>query len=102
METDRFEGVGVTAQQLKPGTVVMVPVGQINAVVNGGPCGIAWAVVRGPASETNPARLTDPSAKWWLDVYMDSGQPLPQMYQVDTILGVPMPGLSMQGAPPAT
>jgi hypothetical protein len=93
----RFEGVGVTARELKPGTVVMVPVGQVNALVNGGPCIIAWAVVRGPASETGAAAFTDPSAMWWLDVYLSPGAPLPQMCRADTILGVPALGLRMDG-----
>jgi len=98
----RFEGVGVTPRELESGTVVMVPVGAGAAIVNGGPCIIAWAVVRGPASETDATVLTDPSAMWWLDVYMAPGAPpLPQMYRADTILGVPALGLHMDGAPQA-
>lgn len=95
---ERFEGVGVTARELRPDTVVMVPVGQVNAVVNGGACMIAWAVVRGPA--TTPA-TDDPSQLWWLDVHMGAGAVLPQMYRADTILGIPALGLSMDGAAPA-
>jgi hypothetical protein len=94
----RFDGVGVTAQELKPDTVVMVPVTG-NALVNGGPCLIAWAVVKGPAGE-GAAAFTDPAAMWWLDVYLSpGGRPLPQMYRADTILGVPALGLRMDGAP---
>jgi hypothetical protein len=91
------EGIGVTPRELTPGTAVMVPVGQVDAAVNGGPCIIAWAVVRGPASE--PV-FTDPAAMYWLDVYMvPGGPPLPQMYRAEAILGVPAPGLRMDGAP---
>lgn len=98
----RFEGVGVTERELEPGTVVMVPVGQVNALVNGGPCMIAWAVVKGRAAKNAAAAFTDPSEMWWLDVYMVPGAPpLPQMYRADTILGVPALGLRMDGAPPA-
>lgn len=94
------EGVGVTPRELAPGTVVMVPVGEFSALVNGGPCVIAWAVVRGPADESAAASFTDPSAMYWLDVYMvPDDDPLPQMYRADAILGVPALGLSMQGAP---
>lgn len=94
------DGIGITAQELTPGTAVMVPVGEIAAAVNGGPCIIAWAVVRGPASETDAAVFVDPSAMYWLDVYMvPGGPPLPQMYRADAILGVPALGLHMDGAP---
>lgn len=96
----RHEGVGVTPRDLATGTPVMVPVGGVAAIVNGGPCIIAWAVVRGPASESDAEVFTDPSAMYWLDVYMiPGGPPLPQMYRADAILGVPALGLSMQGAP---
>lgn len=99
----RFEGVGVTPRELEPGTTVMVPVGQGNALVNGGPCIIAWAVVVGPASEADAAAFTDPAAMHWLDVYMAPGiPPLPQLYRADTILGVPALGLRMDGAPSTT
>lgn len=90
----RFEGVGVTARELEPGTAVMVPVGKVNAQINGGPCVIAWAVVREPA-------VRDRADVWWLDVYMSPGVALPQMYQADEILGVPALGLSMDGAAPS-
>jgi hypothetical protein len=95
-----MEGVGVTPRELTAGTAVMVPVGGAAAVVNGGPCIVAWAVVRGPASKGDAAVFTDPAAMWWLDVYMvPGGAPLPQMYRADAILGVPALGLRMDGAP---
>lgn len=94
------EGVGVTPHELAPGTAVMVPVGQVAAAVNGGPCIIAWAVVRGPASESDAEVFDDPAAMYWLDVYLvPGGPPLPQMYRADAILGVPALGLRMDGAP---
>lgn len=83
---------------MQPGTVVMVPVGGINAVVNGGPCIIAWAVVRGPADDMVSA---PPGTAVWLDVYLSRDTPpLAQMYRADEILGVPALGLTMEGAPP--
>ena len=88
---DYFEGLGVTRRELEPGTAVMVPVGRISAAVNGQPCIVAWAVVRGPGPDENTH---------WLDVYtIPGGPPLPQMYQWGEILGVPALGLSMDGAP---
>lgn len=94
-----LEGVGITTRELEPGTVVMVPVGQISAVVNGGPCVIAWAVVRGPAGDAADV-FTDPDSMYWLDVYaIPGGAPLPQMYHAGSILGVPAIGLQMDGAP---
>ena len=101
MRRDRFEGVGVTPRELVEGTIVMVPVGEIAAWVNGHPCVIAWAVVIGPAEEgTDP---TNPKAQWWLNVYSTGGgEPMPQMYPAEKILGVPAIGLTMQGAPPPT
>ncbi len=98
---NHLEGLGITPRQLTTGTAVMVPVGQANAIVNGGPCLIAWAVVLGPASDTDAAVFTDPAAMYWLDVYLvPGGPPLPQMYRADAILGVPALGLQMDGAPP--
>lgn len=95
-----LEGVGITAHELTPGTIVMVPVGQGAALGNGQPCIIAWAVVRGPASTADAAQFTDPAAMHWLDVYMAPGHPpMPQMYRADNILGVPALGLHMHGAP---
>lgn len=98
---ERCEGVGVTPRDLlTPGTAVMVPVNQISAVVNGGPCVIAWAVVRGPASDADAAVFTDPTGVHWLDVYLAPDvAPLPQMYRADQILGVPALGVTMTGAP---
>lgn len=96
---ERWEGVGVTPRELEPGTVVMVPVGQGAAIINGGPCIIAWAIVRGPASEDDAAVFTDPTRKYWLDVYTGPGVFLPQMYAADQILGVPALGLNQEGAP---
>lgn len=98
---ERCEGVGITPRELMtPGTVVMVPVGAVSAVVNGGPCLVAWAVVVGPASESDSSVFTDPEGMFWLDVYMAPGvPPLPQMYRADQILGVPALGLQMAGAP---
>ena len=97
---EQFEGIGVTPRELAPGTVVMVPVGQVPAIVNGGPCIIAWAVVRGPADEADASVFTDPTAIYWLDVYMVPGvPPLPQMYRADQILGIPALGLQQAGAP---
>lgn len=78
----------------------MVPVGATAAMVNGGPCIIAWAIVQGPASKAAAASQVDPTAMWWLDVYMiPGGPPLPQMYRADAILGVPALGLHMDAAP---
>lgn len=94
---ERWEGLGVTpAELLKPGTAVMVPVGMVSAVVNGGPCVIAWARVRGPAEDhVDPEGTIRPDSMWWLDVHMGPGAVLAQMYRADQILGVPAMGLSM-------
>lgn len=97
--SERLEGVGITLRQLEPNTVVMVPYGQGNAIVNGGPCIIAWAVVIGPVEKDNDP--TDPKARYWLNVYLARGvEPMPQMYRAEEILGVPALGLTMDGAPP--
>lgn len=94
------KGIGVTPTELTTGTAVMVPVGKLSAAVNGAPCIIAWAVVVGPATETDAAAFIDPAAMYWLDVYMvPGGPPLPQMYRAGEILGVPALGLQMLGAP---
>jgi hypothetical protein len=93
-----LEGVGVTPRELAAGTVVMVPVGRFAANINGQPCVVAWAVVRGPVNDGQD--VTDPAASWWLDVYtIPGGDPMPQMYRAGEILGVPALGLSMDGAP---
>jgi hypothetical protein len=96
---DRFQGVGVTPSELlAPGTVVMVPVGQASAIVNGGPCIIAWATVNGPDGDdwTTPEGGVKPDSRWWLDV-RQGPVVQPQMYRADEILGVPALGLSMAG-----
>jgi hypothetical protein len=80
---------------LKPGLAVMVPVGRISAVVNGGPSIICYATVRGKASETDAESFVDPDAMWWLDVHTGPGVKLPQMYPAWEILGVPALGLAM-------
>lgn len=91
--------LGVTTQQLVPGTPVMVAVGEGVSHINGDPTLIVWAVVRGPASESDTRQLNDPSGMWWLDVYSTGGgPPLPQMYRAGDILGVPALGLRMEGA----
>jgi hypothetical protein len=91
----QWEGLGVTPNELTPGTNVMVPVGQGNAIINGGPCIIAWATVRGPAGD-DAAVFTDPKAVYWLDVHMGPGVSLLQMYPADQILGVPALGLTTE------
>jgi len=100
MSGDHYEGLGITRQELVPGTVVMVPVGRIAAAVNGQPCIIAWAVVVGPVKDAGGPVYADHIDKYWLDVYViPGGPPLPQMYRAEEILGVPALGLRMQGAP---
>lgn len=96
---ERWEGLGVTPSELAPGAIVMVPVGQASAIVNGGPCIVAWATVRGPASGENAFRYTDPAAVYWLNVHMGPGVTLRQMYRADQILGVPACGLTMAATP---
>jgi hypothetical protein len=96
------DGLGVTSRELIPGTAVMVAAGRGVTHVNGNPypCVIAWAVVRGPATETDAATHPDPHSVWWLDVYIiPGGEPLPQMYRADEIIGIPVLGLHMDGAP---
>lgn len=90
---ERWEGLGVTPNELVPGTVVMVPVGQTNAVINGQPCIVAWATVTGPAGDDDAP--VGPASMYWLDVHMGPGATLPQMYRADQILGIPALGLSM-------
>jgi hypothetical protein len=92
---ERCEGLGVTPRQLEPGTVVMVPVGQGNALINGDPCIIAWATVLGPANDSDTAVFVNPEQMYWLDVHTGPGIVLPQMYRADQILGVPAYGLKM-------
>lgn len=98
-----FEGLGVTTAELESGTVVMVPYGQVNTLVNGGPCLIAWAIVRRRVDEHRTATAIALSDKYWLDVYLSADSPpLPQMYAAGEILGVPALGLQMAGAPDRT
>lgn len=98
-KVDLREGLGVTTRELVEGAVVMVPVGRLVAHVNGDPCMVAWAVVLSPVDEDPD--LKDPMTRWWLNVYaVPGGEPLPQMYPIGEILGVPALGLSMNGAPP--
>lgn len=103
MAHDPHEGLGITPRELAEGIAVMVPVGRLNAQVNGQPCIIAWAIVRGPATEEAAADPTNPHGMWWLDVYaIPGGPPMPQQMRADEILGVPALGLTMDGAPPPT
>ncbi len=92
LRTDRdkfFDGVGVAPAMLAEGVWVMVPVGTVNAAVNGGASLVALAQCRGPAER---------DGVWWFDVHMSPGQPpLPQMYPVDQLLGLPAMGLAMPG-----
>lgn len=100
MTNQRFEGLGITEAELRPGTFVMVPVGQVSATVNGGPCVIALARVIRPATGSESAVYVDHFGVWWLDVFMvPGGTPLPQMYRADDILGIPALGLTMDGVP---
>jgi hypothetical protein len=98
---ERWNGLGVTPSQLEPGTVVMVPVGQVSAVVNGGPCIVASATVRGRATDADASVYVDPTDVYWLDVHMGPGVTLPQMYPANQILGVPALGLSIAEIPVA-
>lgn len=98
MSSKHHEGVGITPRELRPGTVVMVPVGAIAALTNGQPCIIAWAAVLGAVDQGQDP--TDPDGRWWLDVYaIPGGPPMPQMYRAGEVLGVPALGLQMEGAP---
>ena len=55
-------------------------------------------VVQG--SEADADEYTGPNTQYWLDVYLiPDGPPMPQMYRVGEILGVPALGLHMDGAP---
>lgn len=84
-----FDGVGVPPGMLEPGLRVMVPVNTVNAYVNGGPSTVAMAVAVGPA---------DRDGVWWFQVYNVPGlPPLPQMYPIEQLLGVPTHGLVMPG-----
>lgn len=97
---ERWEGLGVTSEQLREGVTVMVPTGMGSAVVNGGPCVIALATVIGPARpQDDQIFKTDTFEMWWLNVHL-AGTTMPQMYRVDQILGIPTPGLAMTEPPP--
>jgi hypothetical protein len=96
LRTDRdrfFDNVGVVVDDLRPGTRVIVPVGTVNAAVNGGSSLAALAVCRGQV---------DREGWWWFDVYMiPGGDPLPQMYPASQLLGLAADGLTMPGLDPA-
>lgn len=98
--SEYFDGLGITERELAPGTAVMVPVGRLVAHINGNPCLIAWATVVGPTASEPSA---GPDQTYWLNVYtIPGGPPLPQVYRVGEIVGVPALGLAMEGAPPVT
>jgi hypothetical protein len=89
---EHWEGLGVTREQLTPGALVMVPVGMVSAVVNGGPCVIALAeVVRRADPDVLGAEADD---MWWLNVHLGPGVSLRQIYRAKQILGVPAHGLA--------
>ncbi len=94
--TDRdkfFDNVGVVAEHLKPGTRVVVPVGALNSAVNGGSSIAALAICLGRAER---------EGWWWFDVYMaPGGEPLPQMYPAEQLLGLAPQGMTMPGLNPA-
>ena len=95
---ERWEGLGVTRNELREGVQVMVPAGQLAALVEGQPCLVALATVIGPASGRETEQFTDrhkAAGMWWLNVHMGPGVSLPQMYPADQILGVPALGLQM-------
>ncbi len=93
----RWQGLGITERELTAGTRVMVPVGEVAAQVNGHPCIVALAVVRGPANDSDASVFVDPTAVYWLDVHMGPDVVLPQMYRADQILGIPALGLAAHG-----
>lgn len=98
---ERWEGLGVTVEELREGTQVMVPVGQIAAIIEGQPCLIALATVMGPAGDGESEHFSDrhkAAGMWWLNVHMGPGVSLPQMYRADQILGIPVLGLEMPAA----
>lgn len=101
---EQWEGLGVTPNELREGVTVMVPVGQIAAIIEGQPCLIALATVMGPASSQETEQFTEQhkaAGMWWLNVRMGPGVSLPQMYRADQILGIPSLGLAMPiPAPP--
>jgi hypothetical protein len=91
--TDRDEfldGVGVPPGWLRPGVRVIVPVGTVNSVVNGGPSIAAIGVALQPG---------DRDGCWWFDVYTGGLEPLPQQYPVEQLLGIPAHGMTVPGLP---
>jgi hypothetical protein len=100
MSTDtRRQGLGITRDQLRPGTLVMVATGTIATQVNGTPAIICLAEVVGPANAEVTSTRIDPDETWWLRVQMAPGTSLPQMYRADQILGIPATGLVMTDGP---
>lgn len=95
---EKWEGLGVTGNELREGAQVMVPAGQIAALIEGHPCLIALATVIGPASGRDTTHFTEQhkaAGMWWLNVHMAPGVCLPQMYPADQILGIPTLGIQM-------
>lgn len=91
---EQFEGVGVTHNDLRPGTIVMVAVGRVPASVNGHSCVVAPAEVMRPATDEERRIYKDPTTEaWWLDVFTAPGVYLPQMYRTAEILGLPAASL---------
>lgn len=85
----RWDMLGVTGDQLKAGTVVMVATGP-GPELNGDPAIICPATVIGPADEPNV---------WWLDMHVAPNVSLPQMYHAAQILGVPALSLTINATP---
>lgn len=87
---EQFQGLGITRDQLRPGTVVMVAVGRGVAALNDNPTVVTTATVEQRASSADKQVYRDQDAEmWWLTVHMAPGVDLPQMYRADEILGVP-------------
>lgn len=99
MSTERWQGLGITRDELRPDTVVMVAAGTIAAQVNGTPAIICLAEVIGPAGPDDASVYVNPDDVWWLNVHMAPGLSLPQMYHADQILGIPATGLGMADRP---
>lgn len=87
------EGLGVPESLLRPGLVVVVPIGRIPAAVNGTECVIGLATVLG--------RVEGEAGTWWLEVYAGAGTAMEQMYRHGEILGVPALGMTISGPPHA-
>ncbi len=87
LRTDRdkfLDGVGVAPGDLQPGVQVMVPLGTSMGTTSL----VAIAVCQGPAER---------EGYWWFDVYSGGTTPLPQMYPVEHLLGIPAHGLTTPG-----